>query len=265
MQLRSGRRDLDTSKDRPLTPYFIVSVARGPEVQKVRSLPELCGLRVSVESYVATKRPFQCKRCQCFGNTQRNCGYAPRCVACGEAHLSGERLTPEQQLKCCSYGGNHTANYRGYSKWKEAKAALAKQVPIQCTPISGAAGQPAAKWSRQSHPRSRRALGLVGTTMSEEVVLLMLSSQPFLNPLQGRSQTPQQDKMTQHKTEASLPTRYSKPRRPSGRPKWRVQRWSLGNLHPRIEILITRHHHLNPSSDLSRSAICSTPYPWAPV
>jgi hypothetical protein len=30
MQLRSGRRDLDASKDRPLTPHFIVSVARGP-------------------------------------------------------------------------------------------------------------------------------------------------------------------------------------------------------------------------------------------
>jgi hypothetical protein len=47
MQLRSGRRDLDASKDRPLTPHFIVSVARGPGVQKVRSLSELCGLRLT--------------------------------------------------------------------------------------------------------------------------------------------------------------------------------------------------------------------------
>jgi hypothetical protein len=30
-QLRSKRRDQDPEKDRPLTPYFIVSVARGPE------------------------------------------------------------------------------------------------------------------------------------------------------------------------------------------------------------------------------------------
>jgi hypothetical protein len=29
MQLRSGRRDLDASKDRPLTLHFVVSVARG--------------------------------------------------------------------------------------------------------------------------------------------------------------------------------------------------------------------------------------------
>jgi len=37
MQLRSGRRDHDPTKDRPLTPHFIVSVAREPEMSKVRS------------------------------------------------------------------------------------------------------------------------------------------------------------------------------------------------------------------------------------
>ena len=44
MQLRSGRRDQDPAKDRPLTPHFIVCVARGPEVSKMRSVTELCGL-----------------------------------------------------------------------------------------------------------------------------------------------------------------------------------------------------------------------------
>ena len=83
MQLRSGRRDQDPNMDRPLIPHFIVSVARGPEVSKVRSITKLCGMRVSVESWVAPKGPLQCKRCQRFGHTQRNCGYAPRCVACG--------------------------------------------------------------------------------------------------------------------------------------------------------------------------------------
>ena len=70
MQLRSGRRDQDPIKDRPLTP--LVSVARGSEMSKVRSITELCGLRVSVESYVAPKGLLRCKR---FGHTQRNCGY----------------------------------------------------------------------------------------------------------------------------------------------------------------------------------------------
>jgi hypothetical protein len=41
MQLRSGRRDQNAGQDRPPTPHFVVSVARGPEIQKVRSLSEL--------------------------------------------------------------------------------------------------------------------------------------------------------------------------------------------------------------------------------
>jgi len=71
-QLRSCRRDPDPAKDRPPNPHFIVSETRGPEVNRVRSLTELCGLRVSVESYLYPKGTLQCKRCQRFGHTQRN-------------------------------------------------------------------------------------------------------------------------------------------------------------------------------------------------
>ena len=73
-QLRSGRREENPGKDRPLTPHFIVLVVRGPEVSKMRSTTEVCGLRVSVETYVPPKVPMQCKRFQRFGHTQRNCG-----------------------------------------------------------------------------------------------------------------------------------------------------------------------------------------------
>ena len=38
-QLRSGRRDQDLTKDRPRTPHFIVSVARGPEVPRCAQSP----------------------------------------------------------------------------------------------------------------------------------------------------------------------------------------------------------------------------------
>jgi hypothetical protein len=58
MQLRSGRSDQDPAKDRPPDPHFIVSLARGPQVSKVRSLTKLCRWRMSVESYVAPKDPL---------------------------------------------------------------------------------------------------------------------------------------------------------------------------------------------------------------
>jgi len=63
----------------------------------VRSLNKLCGLRVTVETYVAPKGPLQCKRCQRFGHTQRNCRYTPQCVACGGSHLSGDCPAPQGQ------------------------------------------------------------------------------------------------------------------------------------------------------------------------
>ena len=89
MQLRSGRRGRDPAQDRPPTPTSL-SVTRGPEVSKVRALTGLFGLRVSFETFVAPKGPVQCKQCHRFGHTQRNCGHAPRCVACGGSHLSGD-------------------------------------------------------------------------------------------------------------------------------------------------------------------------------
>jgi hypothetical protein len=50
MHLRSGRRNQDANRDSPPSPYFVVSVARRPEVQNVRSRSDPCGLRVSVET-----------------------------------------------------------------------------------------------------------------------------------------------------------------------------------------------------------------------
>ena len=129
MQLRSGSRDQDPTKDRPLTSHFIVSVARGSEVSKVRSIIELCGLRVSLKSYVAPMGPLQCTRCQRFGHTRRNCGYAPLCVACAGSQLSGGCSTPREQPQCYGFGSIYTASYRGCVKWKEAKAVLAKRAP----------------------------------------------------------------------------------------------------------------------------------------
>jgi hypothetical protein len=108
----------------------------------VRSFTELCGLRVT-ETYAAPKGRLQCKRCQRFRYTQRNCGYAPRRVACGGSHLSGGCCTPREHPQGCGCWRNHTANYRGCIKWKEAKAALAKQAPERSRK-SAATGHPAA-------------------------------------------------------------------------------------------------------------------------
>jgi hypothetical protein len=127
IQLRCKLWDQNPETNGPLTPHFIMSVARVPDVAKVRSLRDLCGMRVKVETYNAARRCLQSKICQRFGHNQRNCGYGPRCVDCGDAHPSGKCVAPKQQFKCCCCEGNQTANYRGCSKCKEEKAATAKR------------------------------------------------------------------------------------------------------------------------------------------
>jgi hypothetical protein len=75
-----------------------------------------------------------------------NCGYAPRCVACGGSHLSGGCSTQREQPQCCGCGGNHTANYCGCTEWKKAKAAIAEQ-----------ATQPGRKNAATGHPAAPKA------------------------------------------------------------------------------------------------------------
>jgi len=126
-------------------------------VSKVLSITQNCCLRLSVETCVAPKGPLQCKGYQYFGHTQRNCGYAPLCVGCGGSNLSGWCSNLREQHQCCGWGGNHTANYRGCVKGKDAMAAFSKQAP-KCGWKSVVSDQPAApkpqrsKWAcRQNH------------------------------------------------------------------------------------------------------------------
>jgi len=100
---------------------------------------------------MAPKGPLQCKRCQLFGPTQRKFGYAPRCVACGGSHLSGGCSTPREQPQCCGCGGNRTMKYQGCVKWKEARAALAKQAPERARKNADI-GHPAALKTQRAGP-----------------------------------------------------------------------------------------------------------------
>lgn len=64
-----------------------------------------------------------CQKCQTFGHGSAECGRAPRCAVCAEAHLTPtcpllkakkdlnrERVEPAI-IKCCNCEGNHTSTY----------------------------------------------------------------------------------------------------------------------------------------------------------
>jgi hypothetical protein len=114
IQLQSRRWEREAKKDSPLIPHFTVSVAWYHVVVKVRSLTELCSVRVTV---LRPEMALQCKRCQRFGHTQCICCYAFKNIACGDTQPPGKCVTLKQQPKCCSCGGSHIANRRSCSKW----------------------------------------------------------------------------------------------------------------------------------------------------
>jgi hypothetical protein len=111
-QLRSGRREQDHAKDRLPTPQFIVSVARGPEVSRVQSITEICGLRVLVESYVAPKGPLQCKRCRAMNTRSETAVTHPVASRVG-APTSQEAALPRENSSCPVAAGKTTRRITG--------------------------------------------------------------------------------------------------------------------------------------------------------
>lgn len=96
------------------------------KLQDLRRIKSLDGFWVTWRYYA--KHPTdaaQCHRCQKFGHGSRNCNLQPRCVKCGESHLSEVCSLPRKadlgenaeqlkaRVKCANCKGNHTSNYRG--------------------------------------------------------------------------------------------------------------------------------------------------------
>jgi hypothetical protein len=63
----------------------------------------------------------QCGTCQRYGHTHAYCHHSPRCVKCAGNHLT--KLCPRKEksenVKCVLCDGNHPANYKGCSVYKE--------------------------------------------------------------------------------------------------------------------------------------------------
>ena len=71
------------------------------------------------------------------------------------SQIFGGCSTPREQPQCCGCGGHHTANYWGCVKWKEARAALAKQASERA-PKNATTGHPAAPKAQRAGPSAEQ-------------------------------------------------------------------------------------------------------------
>lgn len=100
-------------------PLFFVDLDPAPENPNIFKLTSLCYTKVKVEEPHSRKDLPQCHRCQDYGHTKTYCNRDPRCVRCGQSHLSELCVkSKDTPASCALCGEAHPANYKGCIKHK---------------------------------------------------------------------------------------------------------------------------------------------------
>ena len=93
------------------------------DAHEINRLKDICHIRVDVELFKPTKRALkQCHRCLNFGHHSENCGRAFRCLRCGQTghtHDKCTNKTKEDTPTCANCKGEHPANFKGCSFYKQ--------------------------------------------------------------------------------------------------------------------------------------------------
>ncbi|KAL4127102.1 hypothetical protein QTP88_011300 [Uroleucon formosanum] len=90
-----------------------------PSNHNIYKVDSICYTKIKIEAPHPKKNPVQCLRCQNYGHTRTYCHHTPRCVKCGDIHLSSEcQKDSNTPATCALCSGDHTASYKGCSKFK---------------------------------------------------------------------------------------------------------------------------------------------------
>lgn len=165
-----------------------------PKNKDIYAVDKLLNCVVFVEPKRRSRNNIpQCINCQRFGHTKNYCKLAPRCMFCGDNHLSAncDKMQEENTVKvCANCGENHSANYRGCKYYADLKKRRFRYMPerLPAAPhhsnsppdISGFPSFP------HSKPSSSRPANLVGDHSYAGAVGLSTSTShnmpPFSTP-----------------------------------------------------------------------------------
>ncbi|KAG8239648.1 hypothetical protein J437_LFUL019335 [Ladona fulva] len=108
-----------------LLPLFLVELHDSIPQFEFLSVKYICGLKIRIEKHRPPKGPPQCHRCQLFGHTDKACHMPPRCVKCGENHLTANCTKKAGEAAvCANCKGSHPASYRGCPSYEKLKIRL---------------------------------------------------------------------------------------------------------------------------------------------
>lgn len=96
---------------------FQIGFEHGDSMEKIFQIKTIANVRVSVVPVPPNdpKIPVQCRKCQSFLHTTNFCYFPPKCVKCGEGHLTHLCSKPKwlDEPKCANCMQKHPANYLG--------------------------------------------------------------------------------------------------------------------------------------------------------
>lgn len=104
------------NKNQPNTPLplFFIDLNPAPNNPEIFKLRTICHSIVKIEEPHSRRDIPQCHRCQNYGHTRTYCNRQPRCVRCGQAHLTDMcEKSKDLPATCALCGKDHPANYRG--------------------------------------------------------------------------------------------------------------------------------------------------------
>lgn len=109
-------KQYQTKKDLPL---FFVDLEPQSNNEKIFSVTSLLHTIVKIEEPHKKRQIPQYQNCQTYGHTRTYCAHTPKCVKCGEDHITSSwKKSPELPAKCALCGGAHPANYKGCTIYK---------------------------------------------------------------------------------------------------------------------------------------------------
>lgn len=100
---------------------YYVDLKSGPGSKLIYNTKYLLNCRITFEVPRPKRQLPQCATCQRYGHTRRFCFRKPRCVKCTDEHSTANcpRKGRSDNVKCVLCNGNHPANYKGCSVYKD--------------------------------------------------------------------------------------------------------------------------------------------------
>jgi hypothetical protein len=104
-------------------PMFIVELKQNPNNKHIYKIEFLMRTKIIIEPPHQKREIMQCKNCQRYGHAKQYCYRRLRCVKCtGDHHTSQcNKQGKRSDVKCVNCLGNHPANYKGCTIYKEIK------------------------------------------------------------------------------------------------------------------------------------------------